>query len=87
MSSYYKYFKRPVITENTFSIIEEENKLVFIVDRNANKLMIKEAFEKLFKVKVDKVNSLITPRGEKKAFIKLSPEFSASDIAIDLGIF
>ena len=48
MSSYYKYFIRPVVTENTFNIIEEENKLVFIVDRNANKLMIKEAFEKLY---------------------------------------
>lgn len=87
MSTYYKIFKRPVVSENTFSTIEEENKLVFIVDRNANKLMIKEAFEKLYHVKVDKVNSLITPRGEKKVFIKLSPENSASDIAIDLGIF
>jgi len=87
MSSYYNVFKRPVVTENTFSVIEEQNKLVFIVDRHANKFVIKEAFEKLFKVKVEKVNSLITPKGEKKAFIKLTPEYSASDIAIDLGIF
>jgi len=87
MSSYYNLFKRPVVTENTFSIIEEQNKLVFIVDRTVNKPQIKEAFEKIFNVKVDKVNSLITPQGEKKAFVKISPEFSASDIAINLGIF
>ncbi len=87
MSSYYNIFKRPVVTENTFSIIEEQNKLVFIVDRTINKMQIKEAFEKIFNVKVDKVNSLITPQGEKKAFIKIAPEFSASDIAINLGIF
>ncbi len=87
MSSYYNIFKRPVVTENTFSIIEEQNKLVFVVDRTINKMQIKEAFEKIFNVKVDKVNSLITPQGEKKAFIKIAPEFSASDIAINLGIF
>ncbi len=87
MSSYYNIFKRPVVTENTFSVIEEQNKLVFIVDRTINKLQIKEAFEKIFNVKVEKVNSLITPQGEKKAFIKIAPEFSASDIAINLGIF
>ncbi len=87
MSSYYNLFKRPVVTENTFSVIEEQNKLVFIVDRTINKLQIKEAFEKIFNVKVEKVNSLITPQGEKKAFIKIAPEFSASDIAINLGIF
>ncbi len=87
MDSYYDLFKRPVVTENTFSVIEEQNKLVFIVDRTINKLQIKEAFEKIFKAKVEKVNSLITPQGEKKAFIKVAPEFSASDIAINLGIF
>ena len=87
MSSYYNIFKRPVVTENTFSIIEEQNKLVFIVDRTKNKFQIREAFEKIFNVKVEKVNVLITPQGEKKAFIKIAPEFSASDIAINLGIF
>jgi large subunit ribosomal protein L23 len=35
---------------------------------------------------VDKVNVLISPHGEKKAFVKLKPEFKASDVAIKLGI-
>jgi len=29
---------------------------------------------------------LITPQGVKKAFVKLTPEFRASDVAIKLGI-
>ena len=79
-------FKHPVVTEKTVSIIETENKLVFIVDRRVSKQDVKRAFEKLYNVKVEKVNILITPKGEKKAIIKLKPEYKASDIAIRLGI-
>lgn len=87
MERYYKIIKRPLITEKTFDLIERENKLVFIVDRLANKSQIKRAIEKIHKVKVIKVNTLITVRGEKKAFVKLHPDNSAQDIAIDLGVF
>ena len=87
MERYYKVIKRPLITEKTFDLIERENKLVFIVDRLINKSQIKRAIEKIHKVKVIKVNTLITARGEKKAFVKLHPDNSAQDIAIDLGVF
>jgi large subunit ribosomal protein L23 len=87
MERYYKVIKRPLITEKTFDLIERENKLVFIVDRKANKSQIKRAIEKIHNVKVLKINTLITSRGEKKAFIKLHPDNSAQDIAIDLGVF
>ncbi|MFX0003058.1 MAG: 50S ribosomal protein L23 [Candidatus Hodarchaeota archaeon] len=87
MEIYYKIIKKPLITEKTFDLIEKENKLVFLVNRKANKNQIKKAIEKLHNVKIIKVNTLITPKGEKKAFVKLHPEFSAQDIAIDLGIF
>jgi len=87
MERFYKIIKRPLITEKTFDLIEKENKLVFIVDRLANKSKIKNAIEKIHNVKVIKVNTLITPKGEKKAFVKLHPDNSAQDIAIDLGIF
>jgi len=87
MEIYYKIIKKPQITEKTFDLIEKENKLVFIVNRKANKNQIKRAIEKLHNVKVIKVNTMITSKGEKKAFIKLHPEYSAQDIAIDLGIF
>jgi large subunit ribosomal protein L23 len=37
-------------------------------------------------VKVVRVTVLTTPQGTKKAFVKLHPEFKASDVAIKLGI-
>ncbi|MFX0032694.1 MAG: 50S ribosomal protein L23 [Candidatus Hodarchaeota archaeon] len=87
MERFYKLIKKPLITEKTFDLIEKENKLVFIVNKSANKNQIKRAFEKIHNVKVISVNTLITAKGEKKAFIKLHPDYSAQDIAIELGIF
>ncbi|MFX1574420.1 MAG: 50S ribosomal protein L23 [Promethearchaeota archaeon] len=87
MEKFYPIIKRPSITEKTFDLIEKENKLVFIVNRTANKNQIRKAVEKIHNVKVIKVNTLITSKGEKKAFVKLHPDYSAQDIAIDLGIF
>ncbi len=76
----------PYTTEKTISLAERENKIVFVVDRKADKPKIKEAFEKAFEVKVAKINTQITIKGEKKAFIKLKPEFKAADVAVKLGI-
>jgi large subunit ribosomal protein L23 len=87
MSNHYEIIKRPLVTEDTFDLIEEQNKLVFVVDRKANKHQIKEAIEKMYNVKVMSINTLITPKGDKKAFIKLHPNNNASDLAIKLGIF
>jgi large subunit ribosomal protein L23 len=87
MERYYKIIEKPLVTEKTFDLIETQNKLVFLVNRNANKNQIKRAIEKIHNVKVIKVNTLINTKGEKKAFIKLHPDYSAQDIAIDLGIF
>lgn len=81
-----RVLKYPYITEKATALIEKENKIVFIVSRDANKKQIKEAFEKLFKVKVDRVRTLITSNGKKKALIKLKKEFKASDVAAKLGI-
>ncbi|MEM7826091.1 MAG: 50S ribosomal protein L23 [Candidatus Aenigmatarchaeota archaeon] len=82
----YKILKYASITEKSVSLIEKENKIVFIVDRKANKKQIKEAFEKLFGVKVESVNTQITLDGRKKAYIKLKPEFKARDVAVKLGL-
>jgi large subunit ribosomal protein L23 len=76
----------PLHTEKALAYIEKYNTLVFVVRRTATKLEIKEEFEKRFGVKVEEVRTLITPRGEKKAFIKLKKDYSASEIAIKLGI-
>ena len=78
--------KRIVITQDAVSLIEKENKITFIVDIRATKRDIKRAVEELYGVKVQKVNTLITPRGEKKAYVKLAPKYKAADLAVELGI-
>jgi len=78
--------KRSLATEKTLSLIEKNNTLVFVVDLKATKGDIKEAVEKLFGVKVEKVNVLITMKGEKKAYVKLKPEYKASEVATRLGL-
>ncbi len=76
----------PLMTESAILMVERDNKLVFIVNLKSGKSDVKHAVEELYEVKVSKVNLLITPQGEKKAFVKLTPEFKASDVAIKLGI-
>jgi len=78
--------KSPVMTEVAGRLIETENMLLFVVDMKATKHDIKRAMESSFDVKVVKVNTLITPKNEKKAYIKLHPDSKAVDVAIKLGI-
>ncbi len=78
--------RRILATEKAINYIENHNTLVFIVDLKANKHEIRRAVEELFGVKVVKVRTLITPKGEKKAYVRLSPEYKASEIASRLGI-
>lgn len=81
-----KIIIRAVVSEKAIDLIQTQNKLTFIVDRRANKQMIKRAVEELFDVRVEKVWTMITPKGEKKAIVKLKPEYSAFDVATQLGI-
>lgn len=76
----------PLMTESASIMVEKENKLVFMVSLKASKTDIKKAMEELYEVKVEEINTQITPQGEKKAFIKLHPDFKATDVAIKLGI-
>jgi large subunit ribosomal protein L23 len=76
----------PLMTESASLMVERDNKLIFIVNQKAGKSDVKKAVEELYEVKVKQVNLLITPQGVKKAFVKLTPEFKASDVAIKLGI-
>lgn len=66
--------------------MESENKLLFVVDRKATKKEVKEAVEKMFKAKVDNVNTMIGPDGKKRAYVKFSAETPAIDIATKLGL-
>lgn len=82
----YEVILYPVMTESASLMVEKENKLVFIVNLKAAKKDIKKAVEELYEVEVEKVNLLITPKSEKKAFVKLHPDYKAADVAIKLGI-
>ena len=66
--------------------MESENKLVFIVDKNATKKEIKDEIERSFKTKVDKVNVQITTEGKKKAYVKFDADTPAIDLATQLGL-
>ncbi|MFH1592558.1 MAG: 50S ribosomal protein L23 [Candidatus Woesearchaeota archaeon] len=77
--------KYPLSTEKSVRLLSSENKIVFVVENKSNKKQIKEDFEKMFKVKVLKVNTLIH-KGRKKAYIKLPPENPAIDIATQMGL-
>lgn len=81
-----KVIKHPLSTEKSLRLMESDNKLIFVVDKSATKKDIKEAVEKLFNTKVIKVNTLFSPRGEKRAYVKFSPETPAIDIATNLGL-
>ena len=78
---------RTVVTEASLEAVDEENKLIFYVIRTANKNTIKWAVETLYEVVVEKVNTLIMPDGKKKALVRLAPEYSAAEVATNLGIF
>lgn len=48
----------PIVTEKTYQLANEQNKYTFKVHPDANKIEIKHAVEKLFKVKVAQVNTI-----------------------------
>lgn len=57
--------RRPLVTEKTTSQKEEGNQVVFMVRRDANKIEIRQAVEKLLNVQVKAINT-ITYRGKSK---------------------
>jgi large subunit ribosomal protein L23 len=56
MKDIYQVIKKPLITEKANILKEKDNKVAFVVAQDANKAQIKEAVERLLKVKVLKVN-------------------------------
>ena len=82
----WKVLMYPQLAEKSMNMVEIENKLVFIVNPRASKEDIGKAVEKNFDVRVIKVSTMITTRGQKKAFVKLHPDDSAADIASRMGM-
>jgi len=77
---------RPLITEKSMDLAQE-NKYTFVVDKNANKIEIKAAVEELFKVKVEKVNT-IRVKGKMKRvgrFVGRTPEYKKAIVKLRAG--
>jgi len=75
----------PLNTESAMKKIEENNTLVFIVDLRSNKRQIKDAVKKLYDVEAVKINTLIRPDGRKKAYVRLTPDHDALEVANKIG--
>jgi large subunit ribosomal protein L23 len=63
---HYDLIRNPVITEKS-TILSEQNKFTFHVDNEAEKASVKMAIEKIFQVKVKKVN-IMNVKGKRKRF-------------------
>jgi large subunit ribosomal protein L23 len=82
----FQVIRRPIITEKGLAVKELHHTVVFEVVANATKTEIKEAVQKVFKVKVESVRTALfhgkfRRRGRaegyrrdwKKAYVKLAP--------------
>ena len=78
--------KKPLTSESVMKKVENFNTLVFLVDLMANKRQIKQAVQAMYKCSVESVNTLIRPDGQKKAYVKLSKDADALEIAGKIGI-
>ena len=78
--------KNPLSTEKSIKLMEAENKLIFEVDKKANKDAIKKEIESFFKVKVVAINTRVGPDAKKRAYVRFSNETPAIDIATKLGL-
>lgn len=65
MKEAHQIIKRPLITEKSTRQKEEGNQIAFVVDPKAGKIQIRQAVEKLFKVKVLSVRTM-NLAGKKK---------------------
>ncbi len=76
---------RPYITEKTFALVENEQKLCFIVKNTATKPKIVQAVKTLYNENVLDVNTSRTIYG-KKAFVKFESIDKARDLATKIGM-
>ncbi|KAI1277995.1 60S ribosomal protein L23a [Halotydeus destructor] len=82
----FSIIKHPLTTESAMKNIEDNNTLVFVVDVKSNKPQIRTAVKQLYDIEVSKVNTLIRPDGQKKAYVRLASDYDALDVANKIGI-
>ena len=79
--------KRPLITEKATSLKAMSNAVLFAVDRRANKKEVREAVEKLFKVKVEDVRTMNVARKVKRLgrTVGLRPGWKKAVVVLKAG--
>ena len=77
----------PLVTEKAMNKMDFENKLEFVCDADATKTDIRSDVEERFEVRVTKVNTQVTMKGNKKATVTLHEEDDAQDVASRIGVF
>ena len=80
-----KIIIRPYVTEKTFAQVENEQKICFIVKRDATKMMIKNAVKALYDENSININTARTVYG-KKAFVQFETVEKARDLATKIGM-
>ena len=78
--------KYPLITDKATRLLEK-NQYTFIVDRNSDKITIKNTIEYLFDVKVIKVNSCRLPRKQKRVgkYVGWKPQYKKAIVSLAKG--
>ena len=79
--------QNPYVTEKATLQAEQNNVLQFIIDMSDTKDSVKKEIEALYKVKVSRVNVMLTPKGKKKAIVAFEDPKAATELASRLGIF
>ncbi len=84
MKTPYDILKRPLVTEKTAYQTNKLHQYVFEVDSSATKVEVKDAIEKAFAVRVDKVNIINVPakRGRRARSRRIAIRNSAYKKAI-----
>jgi large subunit ribosomal protein L23 len=77
----------PHVTEKATMLAEQNNLLQFIVGVDDTKTKVKKEIEALFKVKVHRVNTMMTTKGKKKAIVVFEDPNTATELASRLGLF
>ncbi len=76
----------PISTEKALNMVDRNNTITYVVDFRSKKEDIKKEFEETFGVKVEKINTSMSIKNSKKAYIRLKKEFRASDVARKLKL-
>ena len=87
MESFYQVIKRPIISEKSAALQEVAGRYVFEVSTHANKGEIKDAVQKLFKVRVKRIHTMMVHGKSKRtarALIK-KPNWKKALVTLEEG--